>query len=66
MNQLRRKADIAIRASKDGDLIEAYEERTGQSMTSSLDCLWDDARAAGDAVTARRLERAFNRLPGRD
>lgn len=42
------------------------EEHGGAGLSTLLDQAWDWAEKVGDPILARRAERAFNHLTGRD
>jgi hypothetical protein len=67
-NALKAKADRALYIAARGTIeqIEALENDAGAALSSVMDELWGEAEHAGEYGLARKLERAYNRLTGRE
>ena len=63
-----RDAQRAMTLASRGSIAQrdAFEDEVGCALSSALDELWAMAEDAGRPHLAGRLERAFNRLTGRD
>ena len=61
-------AEAAMRLVYQGtpEQIDAFEDREGCSLSTTVDALWAAAEEQGDPAMAKRLEAAYDRLTGRD